>query len=269
MMHQRFVSDEKQRERYWGRSFLGWQTFSQSRPNVCHSSLAQLEHAGKVKGIITQNVDRLHQMAGSKRVLELHGTTWEVICLQPECDYRIGREEFQHTLLSMNPRMTEKQRLQQRQSFSTGENELGEKEEIRNIRGLEETPGLTRPDGDVEVDLQEAFHYPFCPLCGPEGILKPDVTFFGDNVCKQRKEKAFEMVRESDGLLVIGTSLMVFSAFRLATFARDANIPIAVLNQGETRIDSFASTCKNKSGFIKHEAPIGQTMAKILKCMAV
>jgi NAD-dependent deacetylase sirtuin 4 len=196
-MHQKFVSDESQRERYWGRSYWGWETFSKSRPNACHAALSHLEKLGKVRSIITQNVDRLHQMAGSKRVLELHGTTWVVTCLEPECDYKVGREKFQQTLLSMNPQIVEKEKLRHHANgdskYSVGNDVDGDSAVRLNVRAMEHTPGLTRPDGDVEVELQETFHYPSCPRCGPEkGVLKPDVTFFGDNVPKQRVKLAYD-----------------------------------------------------------------------------
>ena len=129
-------------------------------------------------------------MAGSKRVLELHGTTWVVTCLEPECDYKVGREKFQQTLLSMNPHLVEEE--QQLRHNTAGDDVVSRNKRL-NIRAMEQTPGLTRPDGDVEVELQETFHYPCCPLCGPEkGVLKPDVTFFGDNVPKQRVKLAYD-----------------------------------------------------------------------------
>ena len=245
MMHQRFVSDENARKRYWGRSMLGWYTFSSCRPNLAHQALAQLEERQVVDHIITQNVDRLHQRAGSKKVLELHGTTWEVMCMS--CNYRTDRDHLQETFEVLNPSVVEKVRQVQK-TYS-------------NVRALESTPGLQRPDGDIEVEIDwTQFNVPPCPSCG--GVLKPDVVFFGDNVPKPRVDEAHNLVLNSERILVIGSSLMVFSAFRLAKLAEDNGIPIAVLNMGETRIDSF-------KGLVKLEAKIGETMTSVLKCMTI
>ena len=126
---------------------------------------------------------------------------------------------------------------------------------------MESTPGLQRPDGDIEVEIDwTQFNVPPCPSCG--GVLKPDVVFFGDNVPKPRVDEAHNLVLNSERILVIGSSLMVFSAFRLAKLAEDNGIPIAVLNMGETRIDSF-------KGLVKLEAKIGETMTSVLKCMTI
>jgi len=224
----------------------GWRKFSRCRPNSGHIALANMESTGRVNGIITQNVDRLHQQAGSKRVLELHGTTHEVVCL--ECSYRTPRDAFQGVLEELNP--------------PTADADVSGKPLFSTAQG---TPGLQRPDGDVEIDVAEAFSVPHCPKCSRgeggqsgDGILKPDVTFFGDNVPRWRHEAANELVRGSDGLLVVGSSLMVFSAFRIAKLAQDLGIEIAVLNAGETRIDEF-------DGLIKHEAPIGETMTRLVR----
>ena len=217
MMHQKFVSCEKTRKRYWGRSMLGWEKFRHCRPNLAHLALARLEEMGQVSGIITQNVDRLHQKAGSKKVLELHGTTHEVICL--DCDYRCSRDQMQLDLKKLNPALADAQRWR----ILDGQGKLRARHST-----AEGTPGLQRPDGDVEVEIDEGFIVPPCPSCS--GLLKPDVIFFGDNVPRQRVEAANSLIKSSDGILVIGSSLMVFSAYRLCKLAEEHGIPVAVLN---------------------------------------
>mmetsp|Transcript_27354 Transcript_27354/g.57954 ORF Transcript_27354/g.57954 Transcript_27354/m.57954 type:complete len:350 (-) Transcript_27354:89-1138(-) len=243
VMHQKFVSCEKTRRRYWGRSQLGWPKFSLCRPNAGHFGLARLEAIGRVKAIVTQNVDRLHQAAGSREVLELHGTTHTVGCLS--CDYQACRESFQRTLDALNPG-----------PGNVGDG--GKVDEVARHTTPEGTPGLQRPDGDVEAEIGAGYVVPACPRCG--GILKPDVTFFGDNVPRWRVDAANDLVASSDGVLVVGSSLMTFSAFRLAKLAEKEGKKIAVLNMGHTRIDGMASVV------VKCEAPIGQAMSQIIKC---
>ncbi|QDZ25977.1 histone deacetylase [Chloropicon primus] len=245
VMHQKFVSCERTRKRYWGRSMVGWEKFARCRPNRAHLALSQLESMGKVSGIVTQNVDRLHHLAGSKRVLELHGTTHEVVCLN--CTYRTTRKEFQEELERLNPASGVCGAAGGRPPHTT----------------FEGTPGLQRPDGDIEVEVEERFQVPVCPKCDARnevGMLKPDVTFFGDNVPPWRHEMATSLVKSSDGMLIVGSSLMVFSAFRLAKLALDSGKGVAVLNMGETRIDDH-------DNLLKYEGPIGETMQRLQRSM--
>lgn len=201
----------------------------QAQPNLGHYSLSQLEMKGVIKSLITQNVDRLHQKAGSKSVIELHGSIHEIICIK--CKKIMGREQFQSILLDMNPSW--KQILKEKA-------ELG-----------------IRPDGDVELNGLDftSFQIPSCYQCN--GILKPNLIFFGENVSKDQVEKIMQIVKQSDGLILAGTSVSVYSSFRFARVAHDLNIPIAIINIGETRADELS--------FLKIEALCSQVFDQIAK----
>jgi NAD-dependent SIR2 family protein deacetylase len=202
-----FTGSHFVRQRYWARSAMGWQRFRDAQPNLAHWALAALENLGVVHSLLTQNVDGLHQRAGSRRVIDLHGRLDTVECLA--CRHRNSRDEFQSRLLERNP----------------------------NFRA---TRVETAPDGDVElhgVDYAE-FDVPACHRCG--GVLKPAVIFFGETVPAERVELAYRQLFESDALLVIGSSLMVFSGFRFVRAAAAHGIPIALINRGRSRADAFA-----------------------------
>jgi len=171
-----FVKSEAVRRRYWARSLIGWQGFARARPNICHTTLAAWEASGRLSSLVTQNVDGLHQAAGSRRVIDLHGRLDQVVCLQ--CAARSEREALQRRLTALNPRFAE----------------------------LQAAPA---PDGDADLDLAtfEDFHVPDCPQCG--GTLKPDVVFFGETIPRERVEHAVAALDTADALLVIGSSLMV------------------------------------------------------------
>jgi len=204
---QDFVAHETARRRYWARSMRGWPMMARAEPNDAHRALAEVEGAGLVEGLITQNVDGLHQQAGQRGVLELHGSLAEVVCL--DCGQRTTRRELQTRL------------------------------EVANAFVLD-TPAAAAPDGDADLgdclDLRD-FRVPACTVCG--GVLKPDVVFYGDSVPKPRVRAAYAMVENAEALLVVGSSLMVFSSFRFCRFARERGIPIVAVNQGRTRVDEW------------------------------
>jgi NAD-dependent SIR2 family protein deacetylase len=202
IQHREFLTRPETRARYWARSLLGWPRFSSARPNAAHHALAELERGGHVPGLITQNVDRLHHAAGSARVIELHGALARVRCL--DCDALEARVALQERLLALNP------------DFAHQVLEL-------------------RPDGDAELssELLSSFHVPACLRCG--GTLKPDVVFFGDNVPPPTVQEAFSLLESGDALLVVGSSLAIFSGYRFLMRASERRMPIAILNIGECR----------------------------------
>jgi NAD-dependent deacetylase sirtuin 4 len=202
IQHREFLTRPEVRARYWARSLLGWSRFSSARPNPAHQSLAELERDGHVLGLITQNVDRLHHAAGSQRVIELHGALARVRCL--DCEALELRMELQERLLALNP-------------------------------GFAERTVELRPDGDAELPVEAvaAFRVAACTRCG--GTLKPDVVFFGDNVPPPTVEAAFSLLEEGDALLVVGSSLAIYSGFRFLQRAVDRHLPIGLVNMGECR----------------------------------
>ncbi len=211
IQHQDFINRHSTRQRYWARSLVGWNTVSRAQPNAAHRALSRLEKQGQVCQVITQNVDGLHQRAGSQRVIDLHGRLDRVICLH--CPAQYSRAGLQQRLARDNPGL---------------------------VDYLSRTLARPGPDGDADIDSQDlsAVVVPHCDHCG--GILKPDVVFFGANVPKQRVQQAMEALRTSDALLVVGSSLMVFSGFRFCRQAQAWNQPIAIVNQGLTRADNLA-----------------------------
>ncbi|XP_076624121.1 NAD-dependent protein deacylase Sirt4 [Colletes latitarsis] len=208
VLYKDFCKSDVIRRRYWARNYVGWPRFSSIKPNNTHKVLKTLEDANKIKCIVTQNVDNLHAKAGSRRVIELHGTAFRVMCLN--CDRRICRHLFQDSLDKLNP----------------------------NIIASSQ---MIRPDGDVDLSHEqvEGFVVPPCEECG--GILKPDIIFFGDNVPRQIVESVKYNVKYSDSLLVLGSTLTTYSGYRIALQANEIGIPIAILNIGETRADSLAN----------------------------
>jgi NAD-dependent SIR2 family protein deacetylase len=205
---QAFVGDAATRSRYWARSLVGWRRFGRALPNPAHAALAHLEADGRIEVLLTQNVDGLHQAAGSRNVIDLHGRMDRVRCLA--CERRIAREEFQRALERRNP------------SWSALE-------------------ALDAPDGDADLEALDfsTFAVPDCAACG--GLLKPDVVFFGENVPRERVERAAAHLDRADAMLVVGSSLMVFSGYRFARAAARAGKPIAALNLGRTRGDDLLS----------------------------
>lgn len=221
VMYQHFVGDEAVRRRYWARSFVGWRRMAGAAPNRAHVALARLEAAGLVSAVITQNVDGLHTRAGSRRVIDLHGRLDTVQCLG--CGALTDRWQFQTRLVARNPQLSDS------------------------------APHAIAPDGDAAVaDVDYAsVDVPACENCG--GILKPHVVFFGEGVPPARVDAAFAQLAEADALLVVGSSLMVFSGYRFVQSAvRDAK-PIAAINLGRTRADDVIG--------LKVEAPCGDALA--------
>jgi len=202
-----FMRHAATRRRYWARSLVGWPQFAAATPNAAHEALASLERLGHVRHVITQNVDRLHQQAGQQRVLDLHGRLDQVKC--QSCPYQVARAELQQWLVNSNPSYVQTERLG------------------------------PAPDGDARVEAPgDDFNVPACPMC--RGILKPAVVFYGESVPKVWVEQAYRWLAESRALLIVGSSLMVFSSFRFCRAAAAAGQPIAIVNRGVTRGDPLA-----------------------------
>ena len=216
IQYQEFVRSEAARARYWARSAVGWPRISAARPNAGHHALARTEAAGAVRGVITQNVDGLHQAAGSRRVVELHGSLAVVRCLA--CGAAEARGALQRRLLALNAEWA-----------------------ARLFRPLAGGGAGQAPDGDAELPPQalEGFRVPACRDCG--GVVKPDVVFFGENVPAARVDEAWRLFGEAGVLLVAGSSLTVYSGRRFVYRARDEGVPIAVVNVGPTRADEAAA----------------------------
>lgn len=236
MIHQEFVSSARNQRRYWARSYAGWRRFLSAQPGPSHRAIAQLEARGYIEGIITQNVDRLHHSAGSSP-LELHGTTHEVICLN--CGDLTSRHDFQERVKILNSEWA------------------SAVEALENGVASSDIGMQQRPDGDIEINesfWEAEFQVPVCQQCS--GVLKPNVVFFGDNIPKSRADKAMTMVTNANALLVVGSSVMVLSAFRLAKAAYEKGIPLAILNIGSTRADHLAS--------IKIQCRSGEILPRVL-----
>ena len=206
IQHQEFLRSEAARARYWARSAVGWPRFRRAAPNLSHHALADLERAGLLRGVLTQNVDGLHHAAGSGRIVELHGALRDVRCLG--CGQRSGRDDLQLRLESLNP-------------------------------GCAQPSVEEAPDGDAELTPDAGFRVPECLACG--GVLKPDVVFFGDNVPPARLAEARALFDEAEALLVAGSSLTVFSGYRFVRWASERGVPVLILNRGPTRGDPLAA----------------------------
>lgn len=220
--YQAFTGEEATRKRYWARSLLGWATMAHAHPGAAHRALAQLEAAGHVELLLTQNVDGLHSLAGSRRVVDLHGRIDTVVCLA--CGTRSARAALQQELVARN----------------------------RSFAGL--SAGAA-PDGDADLEHADftRFEVPVCARCG--GMLKPDVVFFGESVPRERVAQAMAALERADALLVIGSSLMVYSGYRFALAAAELHKPIAALNLGRTRADALLA--------LKVELPVGVALAAL------
>lgn len=227
MAYQQFIASLAARRRYWARALIGWRALRGVAPNTAHAVLARLEHAGRLDTLITQNVDGLHQRAGSRNVIDLHGRIDAVDCLQ--CAARWPRERVQARLEDLNPEW----RAQRAQ---------------------------IAPDGDAllaETD-DAGFRLVDCFQCG--GMLKPAVVFFGESVPEPRVRQAFAAVEAADALLVVGSSLMVFSGYRFVRAARERALPVAIINLGRTRADAEVT--------IKVAAPCAEVLERIESALA-
>jgi len=204
--YQEFVGNEHARKRYWARSLAGFRRMRTARPNDAHHALASLEHRGRIVQLVTQNVDGLHHAAGSQNVIDLHGRIDTVRCLG--CGQRSSRQDLQVELERRNP-------------------------DFASLDAVE------APDGDADLEgvAFDTFAVPTCDPCG--GLLKPDVVFFGENVPVDRVQRAMAPIAHADAMLVVGSSLMIYSGYRFVTAAADAGKPIAAINLGRTRADDI------------------------------
>ena len=220
VMYAAFMRELRVRQRYWARSMLGWPRFRAVLPNAAHRALAELEQRGQVGLLVTQNVDRLHQRAGSQHVVDLHGRLDRVRCMA--CQATWPRDDYQRELLAANPAWA----------------------------GLD---AATAPDGDAELDGQDFSHFavPPCPHCS--GIVKPDVVFFGEAVPRERIEDANRAWQAADAVLVVGSSLMVYSGYRFVRAAALAGKPVAAVTLGHTRADPLLT--------LKLDANCGEALA--------
>ena len=227
MRYQEFMGSEDARRRYWSRSMVGWPRFNRAGPNVAHHALAALERADRIAGVITQNVDGLHQAAGSARVIELHGSLARVRCM--ECGTTLTRGEIQTALEHLNP-------------------------------GAMADPARLVADGDADVDptRERDFAVPVCAACG--GVLKPDVVYFGESVPRVRVDSCWAMYEAADAVLVVGSSLTVFSGRRFVLRAEKEGVPVAILNLGETRGDEVAA--------LKVSASAGPILSGVAEALA-
>jgi len=226
IQHRDFMQHDATRRRYWARSAIGWPRMQSARPNAAHEAIAALEARGHLTGLITQNVDRLHHRAGSRRVIELHGALADVRCM--ECGALESRDDVQRRIGELNA-------------------------------GFAERDVPTAPDGDAELAAGDvaSFRVPACLACG--GVLKPDVVFFGGSVPRERVLAAFAMLDAADALLVVGSSLAVFSGYRFALRAAEMRIPIAIVNRGETRADSQAA--------VRVDAGAGEVLSAVARAL--
>jgi NAD-dependent SIR2 family protein deacetylase len=211
MTIRQFTSDPVFRQRYWARNHVGWRHMDDTLPNAAHRAVAALEHDGVVNGVITQNVDLLHTKAGSRNVINLHGTYAQVVCLS--CGETMSRAALADQLDALNPGFIER---------------------VEAIGGL-----AVAPDADAVVADTASFRYVDCPSCG--GMLKPDIVYFGESVAKDVVQQSFSLVEAADALLVAGSSLTVFSGYRFVRHAAALGMPIAIVNRGPTRGDDLAT----------------------------
>jgi len=204
--YQAFIGEDATRRRYWARSLIGWRHFGRALPNDAHRALARLEAMGRSELVLTQNVDRLHQAAGNNRVIDLHGRLDLVRCM--DCGKKSPREDMQERLGKLNADWVD----------------------------LE---AADAPDGDADLEARDftSFAVPTCAHC--DGLLKPDVVFFGETVPRDVVDAAAAHVQRADAMLVVGSSLMVYSGFRFVQMAARAGIPIAAVNLGRTRADDL------------------------------
>ncbi|MFC4064721.1 NAD-dependent protein deacetylase [Actinoplanes subglobosus] len=222
MTYQTFTGDPVARRRYWARSHLGWRTIGDARPNEGHRAVARLQERGLLAGLITQNVDGLHQAAGAREVIELHGNLARVVCLG--CGERSGRAELEDRLSAANPR-------------------------------FEAVAVTINPDGDVELDDAEVDGFTVVDCLTCDGMLKPDVVYFGETVPPERVSRSFALVAGARTLLVLGSSLTVMSGRRFVLRAVRDGIRVAIVNRGVTRGEPYAD--------LMIDAPLGVVLPNL------
>lgn len=225
MSYGEFLASPANRQRYWARSYVGWRRFARAAPNEGHRAVSDLQRLGLVHAIVTQNVDGLHQLAGARDVVELHGNLGTVSCLS--CGETTLRVELDRLLAEANP----------------------------HFAGIS---GVIRPDGDVLLpdEAVASFHSPRCLVCQSD-LVKPDVVFFGESVPKALVEQCFSHVEASLGLVVVGSSLQVMSGYRFVRRAAANGIAVAIVTQGPSRGDDKAA--------IRLDAPLGVTLSRIVR----
>lgn len=228
MQYAEFVGSSEARQRYWARSYVGWQRFSTAGPNEGHRAVAALQRAGLVGSVITQNVDGLHQAGGAVDVTELHGALARVVCLT--CGERTSRMDLDERMRETNP-------------------------------GYQVTSEEIRPDGDIALNALQVrdFVVPLCLVCGRD-TLKPDVVFFGESVPKTLVERCFQLTEQARALLVLGSSLKVMSGYRFVRRAAAHGIPVAIITRGPTRGDTEATH--------QLDAPLGVTLSELVSRLA-
>ncbi|GGF41733.1 NAD-dependent protein deacetylase [Marmoricola endophyticus] len=208
MTYQELVSGPEALQRYWARAHVGWSRMRQAEPNGGHLALARMQRQGRVELLVTQNVDGLHERAGSTDVVDLHGRISDVVCL--DCRTVFPRTRVQQRMSDLNPGYTERH-----------------------------AEALANPDGDVALEVTSDFAIAGCEVCG--GRLKPDVVFFGENVPKPRVQRVYDALDRADALLVVGSSLAVMSGFRFVRHAAKRGQPVVIVNRGATRGDDLAT----------------------------
>jgi len=241
MTIRQFTSDPVFRQRYWARNHVGWLHMHRTRPNAGHRSLAALEFEGVVDGVITQNVDLLHTKAGSRTVVNLHGSYAEVACL--DCGHTMTRGQLAGLLEAANP---------------------GFAQRVQSAGGP-----VVAPDADASVADTSSFRIVDCPACG--GMLKPNIVYFGENVPRERVDAAHALVDGADALLIAGSSLTVFSGYRFVRHAAAKRMPIAIVNRGPTRGDALANVkvdggCSPILALLADELPCG--LSEGVRCHA-
>jgi NAD-dependent SIR2 family protein deacetylase len=228
MTYQTFIRDPRGRHRYWARSYVGWRQIREARPNAGHRAVGDLQSAGLIRGVITQNVDGLHQAGGARDVVELHGGLDRTVCLA--CGDTASRADLDERLQASNPH------------FGPRTDEIN-------------------PDGDAELpdEVLDGFVMVECLACG-DGPLKPDVVFFGETVPRDRVDHCFDLVEGAGSLLVLGSSLTVMSGYRFVLRAAKRGIPVAIVNAGPTRGDAKAD--------VRVDAALGVVLPSLAACLA-
>jgi NAD-dependent SIR2 family protein deacetylase len=240
MQFAEFMGSSGARQRYWARSYIGWQRFSRAEPNLGHRAVTALQRSGLVDAVVTQNVDGLHQAAGAVDVVELHGTLDDVVCLT--CGDRTRRVALDERLAEANPGFVDLV--------------LGTASDGSRVASQ------IRPDGDIVLDdaVTSRFRLPRCLVCGAD-TLKPDVVFFGESVPKEKVERTFALVDDADALLVLGSSLAVMSGYRFVRRAARNGTPVAIVTASASRGDPEAT--------LRLHTPLGDTLTRVVASLRI